>query len=324
MATGQTVINNALIMLGILEQGGTPSPSDSSDALAELNTMWEAWGIDEGLIYAIASRKFPIAASIAFYALGPGAIWDSPIPGKIYEAIFCSATGGAIATSSLKNGGSGYAANDTGIILGAGGTRATYTVNTVDASGAVLTYTISAAGTGYIPGYGYDTATAGAQPGIGARFTLNILTVTAGGQNRNPLKIVESTVYHEHNDLQASALTPDELYPDFDIDFDGFMKLYLFPVPSGAATLELLTGIDFADWTLVDEYRVPRGLRDDIEKALAWRLIPRFGSVVDQKVAEIVAQLGQKAEARVRTMNENNRQLNPQAAGIATQSQQKA
>jgi len=95
------------------------------------------------------------------------------------------------------------------------------------------------------------------------------------------------------------------------------MKLYLFPVPSGAATLELLTGIDFSDWTLVDEYQLPRGLRDDIEKALAWRLISRYGSVVDDKVAQIVAQLGQKAETRIRTANANNRKLNPVVAGLA-------
>src|ERR1019366_6972546 len=102
----------------------------------------------------------------------------------------------------------GYAVNDTGIILGANGTRATYTVNTVDGvTGAVLTYTLSTAGTGYISGPGYETQAAGAQPGIGAGLELNILTVTAGGQNRNDLKIINSTQYHTHNDLQASAYT---------------------------------------------------------------------------------------------------------------------
>ncbi len=58
--TGQILVNNALTIIGINDQGGTPSASDSTDALSELNAMWDGWGIDEGLIYAIT----PLVASI--------------------------------------------------------------------------------------------------------------------------------------------------------------------------------------------------------------------------------------------------------------------
>ncbi len=57
MPTGQAIINSALTAIGILEQGGTPSVSDSVDALSELNAAWNAWGIDDGLIYAIIANR---------------------------------------------------------------------------------------------------------------------------------------------------------------------------------------------------------------------------------------------------------------------------
>ena len=51
---------------------------------------------------------------------------------------------------------------------------ATYVVTTVDANGNVTSYSITAPGAGYSIITGQTTATGGAQPGIGAGFTINI------------------------------------------------------------------------------------------------------------------------------------------------------
>ena len=310
MPTGQQIVSNALTILGILEQGGVPSGSDSADSLGELNAMWEAWGIDEGLIYSIQSDRFPLALNVGNYTIGPGGMFNAPRPQRIYQAIVTSVSGGAIATTSLGFGGIGYAVNDTGIVLDGSGTRATYTVNTVDGAGAVLTYTMSAAGTGYLPANGMDTATGGAQPGVGTGFTINVLTVTTQGQNRNELKIIEQSQYYRHTDLSATAMTPEELYPDYNDDLNGFMRLYLWPVPSllTPLTLELNTAVTFSAWTLTASYALPPGFQDALQYALAWRLLARFGAAVAQSVAAVVGQIGQKAEARIRTMNAGNRQ----------------
>src|ERR1039458_6852406 len=136
-------------MLGMNEQGGTPSVSDSQDCLNLFNSMWAAWGIDEGLIYAIVAQRFPTTANLGIYTIGAGAQFNVPPPGRIYRAAFLNVTGGAIATKSVGDGGLGYLANDTGTIPGSGGTVGTYTVNTVDANGAVLTFTVAGVGTGY-------------------------------------------------------------------------------------------------------------------------------------------------------------------------------
>jgi len=88
-------------------------------------------------------------------------------------------TWGAILTSSRGAGGAGYAPGDTGTVDGAGSADATYVVDTV-ATGAVATYHLSGVGTAYAPANGVTTTKGGAQPGVGAGFTVNVLTVQHG------------------------------------------------------------------------------------------------------------------------------------------------
>jgi hypothetical protein len=88
-------VNQALTALGLLEQGGTPSVSDSADALLELNQMWDGWAVDEDLIYAIQDLTFAWAANTASYPIGPGAgaPFNVPVPQKIYEAHWLDSLG---------------------------------------------------------------------------------------------------------------------------------------------------------------------------------------------------------------------------------------
>jgi hypothetical protein len=81
-------------------------------------------------------------------------------------------TGSGLTINILTVGG-GYQINDTGTVNG-GSVLATYIVNTVDANGNVLTYTITSPGSGYMITTGEPTATGGSQPGIGDGFTINV------------------------------------------------------------------------------------------------------------------------------------------------------
>lgn len=225
MATGQTFINNALTILGILEQGGTPGTNDSTDALAELNAMCDGWGIDEGLIYAVTEVSKALSGGTGSYTIGTGASFNTTRPARIYKAFIGS------------------------------------------------------------------------------------------GTNRNELKIVDSGQYFSHNDLTASAATPDELYPDFNFDLTtGFMTIYLWPIQSGTPTLYLNIAVPFVAFALATTYILPPAYQDAIQYALAFRLIPRFAGSVPQEVVQVVTSLGQKAEARIREMNTKNRQLQPPMA----------
>lgn len=93
--TGQALINQALTALGILEQGGTPNASDSTDSLAELNTLWDSWGIDEGLIYSIQPITIVLSANKNPYVVGLGAGADKAVapPQRIYKATLEIAAG---------------------------------------------------------------------------------------------------------------------------------------------------------------------------------------------------------------------------------------
>jgi hypothetical protein len=93
--TGQQIINAALTDLGILEQGGIPSTSDSNDALADLNSFWDAWGIDEGLIYAVQTKQYALTQNVGTYAIGltAGSPFNVPLPSRIYSAFFTTASG---------------------------------------------------------------------------------------------------------------------------------------------------------------------------------------------------------------------------------------
>lgn len=86
---------------------------------------------------------------------------------------------GAIVSSTVGAGGSGYAVNDTGSIS-AGIGDALYIITSVGAGGAVTGYTLTAAGTKYVVANGVATADGGAQPGVGTGFTVNISAVNAG------------------------------------------------------------------------------------------------------------------------------------------------
>lgn len=92
MPTGQVIINGALTAIGILDQGGVPSFSDSNDALSELNDQWNAWGIDEGIIFAVTAKQYNLTANTAQYAIGPTAPapFTGPLPSRIYRASFVS------------------------------------------------------------------------------------------------------------------------------------------------------------------------------------------------------------------------------------------
>lgn len=318
MPTGQFVCTRAIKTLGMVEQGGQPSVSESLDALDELNSLWSAYSIDEDKIYEIVPQRFPLQAGLGTYRMGPstygGALADfnAPIPSRVYQAFFLNVTGGAIALYVPGSGGIGYAANDTGTVSGASGALATYIVNTVGSQGEVLTFSIVDPGTGYLPGNGFLTARGGGQPGAGIGFEVNINNVTNPGQNRKELKVVGATQYLSHGDLSAIALTPDEIYPDMNPDENGFIRINMWPVLStDPSALEMVTSVPFNLWALTANYNIPAGLADDLNWTLAFRLLSSYGTAVDKDVAAVVTQAALKADARFKSASDYNRGKGP-------------
>lgn len=93
--TGQTVVTNALVTIGVYGMGEIPSVSDSNDALAELNDMWEAWGVDEGLIFAVQKQVFAWPLNVASNPIGTTATapFNVALPTRLYAAYWIPMSG---------------------------------------------------------------------------------------------------------------------------------------------------------------------------------------------------------------------------------------
>lgn len=78
--TGQTIINRALINIGVLEQGGTPSVSDTNEGLARLNDMLGQWRIQNKFVWGFTSTAFALTANQATYPMGPAAAAPFNVP----------------------------------------------------------------------------------------------------------------------------------------------------------------------------------------------------------------------------------------------------
>ncbi len=125
--------------------------------------------IDKQVIDSTGGQLFPVNLLV----LSQNQIFVVSPNGKAYLAGY----GAAITASAVNSGGIGYAAGDTGVILG-GTVFTRYTVTSVDGSGAVLTYSLSG-GTGYSIAFNVQTMTGGSQPGGGAGFSIDVSTVAA-------------------------------------------------------------------------------------------------------------------------------------------------
>lgn len=89
-------------------------------------------------------------------------------------------SGGPIATTTLEDGGASWAALDTFELASpTGGTAATCVVDTVD-TGAILTFTVSTPGTGFVPGAQIAPSAAS---GAGTGGLIEIATTGAGDQS---------------------------------------------------------------------------------------------------------------------------------------------
>jgi hypothetical protein len=111
---------------------------------------------------------------------------NASISGNLIVIPFFNGIAGAIGASTLDTPSSPqspYVIGDTGIILGPSN-NAAYVVNSIDGSGNVLTYTLTNEGTGYMVQNDVSTARAGAQPGTGEGFRINITAVSSAIQTK--------------------------------------------------------------------------------------------------------------------------------------------
>ncbi len=106
MATGQTIVNNALLSLGLLDAGGIAPASESADLLQELNTQLDAWSVDNLLIPSITTTQFALSANVGSYTYGTGGTFNAARPVRVDQAVFVSTVGSGKARRPMRIVGS--------------------------------------------------------------------------------------------------------------------------------------------------------------------------------------------------------------------------
>lgn len=429
MPSGQFIVDRALLKLGILDQGGTAAPSDSADALDELNDMWTSWGVDEGLIYSVERTTYVLSAGRASYTFGAQTIGPNapdflgPIPQKIFDAYYTlssasSASSALImpatasvapitindgnvllvgtatvagvlqgsltstpgtanplplgvtpsATVTANNTVSFYAENLSGgpvtlasnvwtcVVIGLSGSSSVAVSAVIQQgqqsfSGIANMMDGTVSPVGVIPVLGATPGSALTTPGVTGgslpdrvrpsasitapgSVTIYVENLTGGpvnipaltysiavigqssataGQIRRSLNVVTGRPAFSHGDQNATAYTPDEFYFDYNAALlTGYATGYVWPITTAfPASLELVAGVPFTEWTLTDNYFIPRNISDPLILALAFRLLPSYGAAVDQQLAQTIVAQGQKAELRFREANKFQRGLQP-------------
>lgn len=101
--SAQTLINNALVNLGVLDQGGTPSVSDSNEAFTRLNYLLGQWRIQQRFIYEVAFAQYALTANQGAYPIGPTATAPFAVarPNFIVQAYIALTVSGDVVTFVL-------------------------------------------------------------------------------------------------------------------------------------------------------------------------------------------------------------------------------
>jgi hypothetical protein len=69
--TGQNLINQALLELGVTQPGQTPTTDESNDGLAKLQQLIDAWSAQGTTVYETAVTNIPLTG-VTFYGIGSG------------------------------------------------------------------------------------------------------------------------------------------------------------------------------------------------------------------------------------------------------------
>lgn len=84
--SGQTVVTDALTLIGVYGVGQTLSASDANVSLRRLNAMISGLGIQSLAKLVVAREVFDIVANTSTYTIGPGADFNTARPVDIQNA----------------------------------------------------------------------------------------------------------------------------------------------------------------------------------------------------------------------------------------------
>lgn len=90
ITTAGDIINKVFNKTGItsLAAGETPTAAQSSAALDDLNMMLSAWAARRLTARALTQLNHALTVNVASYAIGTGAVWNTPTPYDLESAFY--------------------------------------------------------------------------------------------------------------------------------------------------------------------------------------------------------------------------------------------
>jgi hypothetical protein len=80
MADVLEIVSDALLELGVLAAGETPSAADASGGMKALNRLVDMWAAERLMIYTNTRSTFTVVSGTASYSVGVGGDCDIPFP----------------------------------------------------------------------------------------------------------------------------------------------------------------------------------------------------------------------------------------------------
>lgn len=88
MTTAQTLIDDALLDIGAIEEGDSADATKSAHALRVLNRMLEQWSIERQMVYQIVQESFAVSATQASRTIGSGGNFNTVRPNRLEDGCY--------------------------------------------------------------------------------------------------------------------------------------------------------------------------------------------------------------------------------------------
>lgn len=290
-----SLISRSYKLIGVLQPGETPEPSQAEDARVTLNQMLGGWSRQSLTIPSVAREVFGLTANVGVYTIGPGGNFDTSRPNRLNgAALLLNNSSTAVSVVTLTSSGNVATATVT-----THGASSGQNVTIAGASPAAYngTFPITVTGVSTFTYVFNGAATTPATGTITALFESQATDVTE----------IPRTVYTDDawSAIQMKSLT-NALFTGVYYNptyWGGFGTVNLWPIPDTADNSLVLYRpmqlTKFADLTTV--YEVPEGAEDALESNLALRLIPFSG--VAAEVKEDVRELARTSLATYKRGN---------------------
>ena len=235
--TRNEVIAASLRLLGVLEEGATPTAQAIENSSLVLNMMLKDWMTDGIKLWTVTELTIPLKANQTTYTIGPSSVYDlnTNKPLRLIQSFLRNVSNvtDQVAKVSLLSGGSGYTVQPTNPVDCTGGTGTGAQFN--------LTYSGTTVTSALLSNNG------GSDYSVG-----DVLTMT-GGTFTTPATVVVESLLNTFIDLPMSILSQQE-YNILGSKFNtgtvnsvyywpyatyGELKVFLTPNSSTSTTYEL-------------------------------------------------------------------------------------